>query len=118
MSFHARRRAAEFRRKTLVLRLRNIRMFANSPQPFLLFLNVFFANSPQSPLLLNPIKEPSDASSFACLPPPAESFFPQISRGISIVAIFYPFSQFCEINTSLLSLQTQPNTAPNLFQRG
>ena len=35
-----------------------------------------------------------------------------------IVAIFYPFSQFCEINVSLLSLQNQPNTAPNLFQRG
>ena len=35
-----------------------------------------------------------------------------------IVAIFYPFSQFREINISLLSLQTQPNTAPNLFQRG
>ena len=35
-----------------------------------------------------------------------------------IVAIFYPFSQFCEIDISLLSLQTQPNTAPNLFQRG
>ncbi len=35
-----------------------------------------------------------------------------------IVAIFYPFSQFCEINISLLSLQTQPNTAPDLFQRG
>ena len=35
-----------------------------------------------------------------------------------IVAIFYPFSQFCEVNISLLSLQTQPNTAPNLFQRG
>ena len=35
-----------------------------------------------------------------------------------IVAIFYPFSQFCEINVFLLSLQTQPNTAPNLFQRG
>ena len=35
-----------------------------------------------------------------------------------IVAIFYPFSQFCEIYISLLSLQTQPNTAPNLFQRG
>ena len=36
----------------------------------------------------------------------------------AIVAIFYPFSQFCEINISLLSLQTQPNTAPNLFQIG
>ena len=36
----------------------------------------------------------------------------------NIVAIFYPFSQFCEINISLLSLQKQPNTAPNLFQRG
>ena len=35
-----------------------------------------------------------------------------------IVVIFYPFSQFCEINISLLSLQTQPKTAPNLFQRG
>ena len=35
-----------------------------------------------------------------------------------VVAIFYPFSQFCEINISLLSLQKQPNTAPNLFQRG
>ena len=35
-----------------------------------------------------------------------------------IVAIFYPFSQFCEVDISLLSLQTQPNTAPNLFQRG
>ena len=38
--------------------------------------------------------------------------------GEDIVAIFYPFSQFCEIDISLLSLQTQPNTAPNLFQRG
>ena len=36
----------------------------------------------------------------------------------SIVAIFYPSSQFCEINISLLSLQKQPNTAPNVFQRG
>ena len=35
-----------------------------------------------------------------------------------IVAIFYPFGQFCEIDISLPSLQTQPNTAPNLFQRG
>ena len=32
--------------------------------------------------------------------------------------MFYSFSQFCEMNISLLSLQTQPNTAPNLFQRG
>ena len=37
---------------------------------------------------------------------------------LDIVAIFYPFSQFCEINVSLLRLQKQPNTAPNLFQRG
>ena len=36
----------------------------------------------------------------------------------NIVAIFYPFSQFCEIGISLLSLQKQPNTAPHLFQRG
>ena len=35
-----------------------------------------------------------------------------------MVAIFYPFSLFCEIYISLLSLQKQPNTAPNLFQRG
>ena len=38
--------------------------------------------------------------------------------GAHIVAIFYPFSQFCEIDVSLLSLQKQPQTAPNLFQRG
>ena len=36
----------------------------------------------------------------------------------TIVVIFYPLSQFCEIDVSLLSLPTQPNTAPNLFQRG
>ena len=35
-----------------------------------------------------------------------------------IVAIFYPFSQFCEIGVSLPSLQKQPKTASNLFQRG
>ena len=40
------------------------------------------------------------------------------SEYMYIVAIFYPFSQFCEITMSLLSLQKQPNTAPNLFQRG
>ena len=34
------------------------------------------------------------------------------------VAMFYPFSQFCEIDTCLLSLQKQPKPAPNLFQRG
>ena len=38
--------------------------------------------------------------------------------GSSIVAMFYPFSQFCEINVSLLSTQEEPNAAPNLFQRG
>ena len=36
----------------------------------------------------------------------------------SILVISYPFSQFCEIIISLLSLQKPPNTAPNLFQRG
>ena len=41
-----------------------------------------------------------------------------LSACLFILAIFYPFSQFCEINMSLLSLQKQPNTAPNLFQRG
>ena len=40
------------------------------------------------------------------------------SRPLVIVAIFYPFSQFREIDISLLSLQTQPNTAPYLVQRG
>ena len=38
--------------------------------------------------------------------------------GEDIVTICYPFSQFCEIDISLLSLQKQPNAAPNLFQRG
>ena len=37
--------------------------------------------------------------------------------GLDIVAIFYPSSQFCEIDVSLLSLQTQPNRAPDPFQR-
>ena len=41
-----------------------------------------------------------------------------VSHTTLIVAIFYPFSQFCEIIISLLSLQTQPNAAPNLVQRG
>ena len=40
------------------------------------------------------------------------------NSALHVVAIFYPFSQFCEITISLLSLQKQPNTAPNLFQRG
>ena len=40
-----------------------------------------------------------------------------VTRPQDIVAIFYPFSQFCGINTSLLSLQKQPNTAQNIFQR-
>ena len=35
-----------------------------------------------------------------------------------ILAIFYPFSQFCEIVSFLPSLQKQPRTALNLFQRG
>ena len=38
--------------------------------------------------------------------------------GTYVVAIFYPFSQFCEILFSLMSLRKQPNLAPNLFQRG
>ena len=37
---------------------------------------------------------------------------------IIIVAIFYPFSQLCEIIIFLLSLQKQPNAASILFQRG
>ena len=59
---------------------------------------------------------------YTCLvfgPAPApETLKSQMTRSSGIVAIFYPFSQFCEITISLLSLQTQPNTAPNLFQRG
>ena len=35
-----------------------------------------------------------------------------------IVAIFYPFSQFCEIGISSLSLQKEQKTDPSLFQRG
>ena len=35
-----------------------------------------------------------------------------------ILAIFYPFSQFCEIDVSLPSLNKKNKTAPNLFQRG
>ena len=41
-----------------------------------------------------------------------------VGQSQAIVALFYPFSQFCEMNIFLLSLQTQPNTAPSLFQRG
>ena len=51
-----------------------------------------------------------------CAPPVGK--FHGTSMISDIVAIFYPFSQFCEINIFLLSLQQQPNTAPNLFQRG
>ena len=60
----------------------------------------------------------------ACLPVPCAAGEGDLDVRLTdvdkvvIVAIFYPFSQFCEINISLLSLQTQPNTAPNLFQRG
>ena len=42
----------------------------------------------------------------------------QIIPNMHILAIFYPSSQFCKINISLPSLQNQPKTAPNLFQRG
>ena len=35
-----------------------------------------------------------------------------------IVAIFYPFSQFCEMNISLPSLQKEPNTAPTYISEG
>ena len=35
-----------------------------------------------------------------------------------LLVIFYPFSQICEICFFLLSLQKQPKTYPNLFQRG
>ena len=52
----------------------------------------------------------------SCSPWSASRTWSEASQ--DIVAIFYPFSQFCEIDISLLSLQTQPNTAPNLFQRG
>ena len=49
---------------------------------------------------------------------PLRSLCPVFPLSNAILAIFYPFSQFCEIDSSLLSLQKQPNTAPNLFQRG
>ena len=35
-----------------------------------------------------------------------------------VVAIFYPFSQFCEMDSSLLSLQKQPKTAPSISEGG
>ena len=55
---------------------------------------------------------------FGLFTPQRRCMYPRSEEGmIGILAIFYPFSQFCEINTSLLSLQKQPNTAPNLFQR-
>ena len=62
--------------------------------------------------------QPSQAVPPRPLPPRPPKAAPGAAPGQDIVAIFYPFSQFCEINISLLSLQTQPNTAPNLFQRG
>ena len=77
---------------------------------------------------------PSPTIFGAPLPPPMDMvaiFYPfsQFKRSFKrrlspllfptpMVAIFYPFSQFCEIDISLLSLQKQPSTAPNLFQRG
>ena len=65
----------------------------------------------------HPIR-PMLAETFAHLfaPLAAKGAFAQCQE--TIVAIFYPFSQFCEIDISLLGLQTQPNTAQNLFQRG
>ena len=45
------------------------------------------------------------------------SLFCCFHRGSDIVAIFYPFSQFCEIDVSPPSLQSRPKTAPHLFQR-
>ena len=35
----------------------------------------------------------------------------------NLVATFYPFSQFCEIGICPPSLEKQPKTARNLFQR-
>ena len=35
-----------------------------------------------------------------------------------IVAIFYPFSQFCEIDVSLPSLQNQPKHSPKSISEG
>ena len=62
------------------------------------------------------ISQHGDRESSRCLPTCLS--LPHLNNTAVIVAIFYPFSQFCEIDTSLLSLQKQPNTAPNLFQRG
>jgi hypothetical protein len=41
-----------------------------------------------------------------------------VSEKTLIAAIFYTFSQFCEIGTSSLSLQKEQKTDPSLFQRG
>ena len=37
---------------------------------------------------------------------------------VIIVAIFYPFSQFCEIDIFLLSLQKQPTHSPKFISEG
>ena len=55
--------------------------------------------------------EPQEKLSGSFLVPPNSS-------STHRVAIFYPFSQFCEITISLPSLQRQPTAAPDLFQRG
>ena len=44
--------------------------------------------------------------------------FPGQESSQIIVAILYPSSQCCEIDGGLPSLQKQPKTASNLFQRG
>ena len=52
-------------------------------------------------------------------PPSRPPLSAPAKRGTSpIVAIFYPFSQCCEIEISPLSLQKQPKASPNLFERG
>ena len=43
---------------------------------------------------------------------------PPVICPISIVAIFYPFSQFCIINISLLSLQKRAKHSPKSISEG
>ena len=74
--------------------------------------------------LVLPKKSPGRLSTlFRCRTNRNERFGPgrsaaPVCASTRILAIFYSFSRFREINVSLLSLQNQPKTTPNLFQRG
>ena len=68
--------------------------------------------------ILSAVRQPTTSRTLRDRRATLEITFRRKARALSIVAIFCHFSQFCEIDMSLLSLQKQPNTTPNLFQRG